>query len=144
MHVFIRQKLVHCAVIASIIFGCSVQAATPSFQEDLDDFEEIQLVDQTIVVTERIEPLIILWHNEDLAQTLIVTNTLADDIELITISLGDRSSFLTITLDLYSYHSDFIRAGHIWSGQAQHPLLFLSRLFFVEIILYFLNPCSGD
>jgi hypothetical protein len=121
MHVFIRQKLVHCAVIASIVFGCSVQAATPSFQEDLDDFEEIQLVDQTIVVTERIEPLIILWQNEDLAETLIVTNTFADDIELITISLGDRSSFLTITLDLYSYHSDFIRAGHIWSGQARAP-----------------------
>ena len=121
MHVFIRQKLVHCAVIASIVFGCSVQAATPSFQEDLDDFEEIQLVDQTIVVTERIEPLIILWHNEDLAETLIVTNTFADDIELITISLGDRSSFLTVTLDLYSYHSDFIRAGHIWSGQARAP-----------------------
>jgi len=121
MHVFIRQKLVHCAVIASIVFGCSVQAATPSFQEDLDDFEEIQLVDQTIVVTERIEPLIILWQNEDLAETLIVTNTFADDIELITISLGDRSSFLIITLDLYSYHSDFIRAGHIWSGQARAP-----------------------
>ena len=124
MHVFIRQKLVHCAVIASIIFGCSVQAATPSFQEDLDDFEEIQLVDQTIVVTERIEPLIILWQNEDLAETLIVTNTFADDIELITISLGDRSSFLTITLDLYSYHSDFIRAGHIWSGQSLAPPYF--------------------
>jgi len=121
MHVFIRQKLVHCAVIASIVFGCSVQAATPSFQEDLDDFEEIQLVDQTIVVTERIEPLIILWQNEDLAETLIVTNTFADDIELITISLGDRSSFLTVTLDLYSYHSDFIRAGHIWSGQERAP-----------------------
>ena len=121
MHVFIRQKLVHCAVIASIVFGCSVQAATPSFQEDLDDFEEIQLVDQTIVVTERIEPLIILWQNEDLAQTLIITSTFADDIELITISLGDRSSFLTITLDLYSYHSDFIRAGHIWSDQARAP-----------------------
>ncbi len=124
MHVFIRQKLVHCAVIASIVFGCSVQAATPSFQEDLDDFEEIQLVDQTIVVTERIEPLIILWQNEDLAQTLIVTNTFADDIELITISLGDRSSFLTVTLDLYSYHSDVIRAGHIWSGQARAPPYF--------------------
>jgi len=124
MHVFIRQKLVHCAVIASIVFGCSVQAATPSFQEDLDDFEEIQLVDQTIVVTERIEPLIILWQNEDLAQTLIVTNTFADDIELITISLGDRSSFLTTTLDLYSYHSDFIRAGHIWSGQVRAPPYF--------------------
>ena len=124
MHVFIRQKLVHCAVIASIIFGCSVQAATPSFQEDLDDFEEIQLVDQTIVVTERIEPLIILWQNEDLAETLIVTNTFADDIELITISLGDRSSFLTVTLDLYSYHSDFIRASHIWSGQARAPPYF--------------------
>jgi hypothetical protein len=124
MHVFIRQKLVHCAVIASIVFGCSVQAATPSFQEDLDDFEEIQLVDQTIVVTERIEPLIILWQNEDLAETLIVTNTFADDIELITISLGDRSSFLTTTLDLYSYHSDFIRAGHIWSGQVRAPPYF--------------------
>jgi hypothetical protein len=108
-------------VIASIVFGCSVQAATPSFQEDLDDFEEIQLVDQTIVVTERIEPLIILWQNEDLAETLIVTNTFVDDIELITISLGDRSSFLTVTLDLYSYHSDFIRAGHIWSGQERAP-----------------------
>ena len=120
----IRQKLVHCAVIASVIFGCSVQAATPSFQEDLDDFEEIQLVDQTLVVAERFEPLIILWHNEDLAQTLIATNTLADDIELITISLGNRSSFLTVHLNLYSHYSDFIRSGHIWSGQARAPPYF--------------------
>ncbi len=119
-----RQKLIHCAVIASVIFGCSVLAASPSFQEDLDDFEEIHFVDLTFIAVEGVEPLNILWHNEDLAQTLIVTNTLADDIELITILLGNRSSFLTVPLNLFSHYSDFIRADPSWSCQARAPPLF--------------------
>jgi hypothetical protein len=124
MFSLIRQTLVHCAVIASVIFGCSVQAATPSFQEDLDDFEEIQLVDQTLVVAERFEPLIILWQNEDLAQTLIVSNTLVDDIELINISLGRSNSFLVAPVDLNYYFSLLLRADPSWSCQARAPPLF--------------------
>jgi hypothetical protein len=120
----IRHTLVHCAVIASIIFGCSVQAATPSFQEDLDDFEEVQLVDQILVVAERFEPLIILWQNEDLAQTLIVSNTLVDDIELINISLGHPNSFLISPIDLNYYFLSFLRAHPSWSCQARAPPLF--------------------
>ena len=119
-----RQKLIHCAVIASVIFGCSVQAATPSFQEDLDDFEEVQLVDQILVVAERFEPLIILWQNEDLAQTLIVSNTLVDDIELINISLGHPNSFLISPIDLNYYFLSFLRADPSWSCQARAPPLF--------------------
>jgi hypothetical protein len=119
-----RQKLIHCAVIASVIFGCSVQAATPSFQEDLDDFEEIQLVDQTLVVAERFEPLNILWHNEDLAQTLIVTNTLVDDIELINISLGRSIHFLFASVDFNYYFSSLLRVDPSCSCQARAPPLF--------------------
>ncbi len=82
---FIKKKLAHCFVIASIIFGCSVQAATPSFKEDLDDFEEIHFIDQTAAISTQFEPLVILWQNEDLAQTLTVSNTFADDIDLFNI-----------------------------------------------------------
>jgi len=111
-------------VIVSIIFGCSVQAATPSFQEDLDDFEEIHLVEQTHVLTERFEPLVILWQNEDLAQTLRASNTLVDDIELINISLGHPSSFLIAPIDFNLYFSSFLWTYPSWSFQARAPPLF--------------------
>ena len=77
---FIGKKFVHCFVIASVIFGCSVQAATPSFQEDLDDFEEISQT-VTVVPVTLFHPVSISWHNEDLSRMLTSSHTVSDDLE---------------------------------------------------------------
>ncbi len=124
MLVFIRKKLAHCFVIASIIFGCSVQAATPSFKEDLDDFEEIHFIDQTAAISTQFEPLVILWQNEDLAQTLTVSNTFADDIELFNIKLGNSFSFLINPSALLSWNAECIQATKVGLKQARAPPFF--------------------
>ena len=124
MLVFIKKKLAHCFVIASIIFGCSVQAATPSFKEDLDDFEEIHFIDQTAAISTQFEPLVILWQNEDLAQTLLASNTLADDIELFNINLGNSFSFLINPSALLSWNAKFIQATKVGLKQARAPPFF--------------------
>jgi len=77
---FISKKFVHCFVIASVIFGCSVQAATPSFKEDLDDFEEISQT-VTVVPVTLFHPVSISWHNEDLSRTITSSHTVSDDLE---------------------------------------------------------------
>ena len=77
----IGKKFIHSFVIASIFFGCSVQAATPSFQEDLDDFEEVRHVADGNSVTPFFEPLVILWQNENLAQTVTSSRGVTDDFE---------------------------------------------------------------
>ena len=77
---FIGKKFVHCFVIASVIFGCSVQAATPSFKEDLDDFEEISQT-VTVVPVTLFHPVSISWHNEDLSRMLTSSHTVSDDLE---------------------------------------------------------------
>ena len=124
MLVFIRKKLAHCFVIASIIFGCSVQAATPSFKEDLDDFEEIHFIDQTAAISTQFEPLVILWQNEDLAQTLTVSNTFADDIELFNFNLENSFSFLINPSTLLSWNTECIRATKVGLKQARAPPFF--------------------
>lgn len=124
MLVFIKNKLAHCFVIASIIFGCSVQAATPSFKEDLDDFDEIHLVDQAAIVGTQFEPPVILWQNEDLAQTLLASNTLADDIELFNINLGNSFSFLINPSALLSWNTECIQATKVELKQARAPPFF--------------------
>jgi hypothetical protein len=124
MLVFIRKKLVHCFVIASIIFGCSVQAATPSFKEDLDDFEEIHYIDQTAVFGTHFEPLIILWQNEDLAQTLLISNTFTDDIELFNIKLGNCFSFLINPIASLSWNAELFQATQVGLKQARAPPFF--------------------
>ncbi|CAN1510649.1 hypothetical protein MCEREM21_00810 [Burkholderiaceae bacterium] len=121
---FIKKKLAHCFVIASIIFGCSVQAATPSFKEDLDDFEEIHFIDQTAAISTQFEPLVILWQNEDLAQTLTVSNTFADDIELFNIKLGNSFSFLINPSALLFWNTEFIQATKVGLKQARAPPFF--------------------
>ncbi len=121
---FIKKKLAHCFVIASIIFGCSVQAATPSFKEDLDDFEEIHFIDQTAAISTQFEPLVILWQNEDLAQTLTVSNTFADDIELFNIKLGNSFSFLINPSALLSWNTEFIQVTKVGLKQARAPPFF--------------------
>ncbi len=121
---FIKKKLAHCFVIASIIFGCSVQAATPSFKEDLDDFEEIHFIDQTAAISTQFEPLVILWQNEDLAQTLTVSNTFADDIELFNFNLGNSFSFLINPSTLLSWNTECIQATKVGLKQARAPPFF--------------------
>lgn len=121
---FIKKKLAHCFVIASIIFGCSVQAATPSFKEDLDDFEEIHFIDQTAAISTQFEPLVILWQNEDLAQTLTVSNTFADDIELFNFNLGNSFSFLINPSALLSWNTECIQATKVGLKQARAPPFF--------------------
>ncbi len=121
---FIKKKLAHCFVIASIIFGCSVQAATPSFKEDLDDFEEIHFIDQTAAISTQFEPPVILWQNEDLAQTLTVSNTFVDDIELFNIKLGNSFSFLINPSTLLSWNTECIQATKVGLKQARAPPFF--------------------
>ncbi len=124
MLVFIKKKLAHCFVIASIIFGCSVQAATPSFKEDLDDFEEIHFIDKTAAIATQFEQLVILWQNEDLAQTLIVSNSSADDIELFSIKFGNSFSFLINPSALLSWNTECIQANKVGLKQARAPPFF--------------------
>ncbi len=78
---FISKKFVHCFVIASVIFGCSVQAATPSFKEDLDDFEEIYLDSGNYSPILVADPVAIFWQNEDLSRTVTTSYTVSDDLE---------------------------------------------------------------
>ena len=78
---FISKKFVHCFVIASVIFGCSVQAATPSFKEDLDDFEEMYFDAGDYAPTLVVNPVAIFWQNEDLSRTLTSSHTVSDDLE---------------------------------------------------------------
>ncbi len=124
MLVFIRKKLAHCFVIASIIFGCSVQAATPSFKEDLDDFDEMYFVDQVAALGSQFEPLIILWQNEDLAQTLLISNSFTDDVELFNIKLGNCFSFLINPIASLSWNPEFLQATQEGLKQARAPPFF--------------------
>ncbi|BEI37017.1 MULTISPECIES: hypothetical protein [unclassified Polynucleobacter] len=78
---YIGKRFVHCFVIASIIFGCSVQAATPSFKEDLDDFEEIYLLSNQHSAPAVLDAPVILWQNEDLSQTVLTAHGAVDDFE---------------------------------------------------------------
>lgn len=100
---YLSKKFVHCFVIASIIFGCSVQAATPSFQEDLDDFEELHLIADGNSVAPIIEPLVILWQNEDLSQTVTSAHGIADDFEKY---VSQANAALLIDCLKYSHYSD--------------------------------------
>lgn len=124
MLVFIRKKLILYFVIVSIIFGCSVHAATPSFKEDLDDFDELQYLDQGVILAEQIKPAVIFWQNEDLAQTLIVTNTLTDDLEQFTIRLGQHLSLLITSFAFITPQSEYIHIAQFGSAQARAPPFF--------------------
>ncbi|MEY3892088.1 MAG: hypothetical protein RLZZ145_120 [Pseudomonadota bacterium] len=98
----IGKKFIHSFVIASIIFGCSVQAATPSFQEDLDDFEEIHHVADGNTVVPYFEPLVILWQNEDLAQTVTSSHGVSDDFEKY---VGQANAATCIDFLKYALHT---------------------------------------
>jgi hypothetical protein len=78
---FISKKFVHCLVTASVIFGCSVQAATPSFKEDLDDFEEMYFDAGDYAPILVADPVAIFLQNEDLSRTLTSSYSVTDDLE---------------------------------------------------------------
>lgn len=122
---FIGKKLIHCFVIASIVFGCSVQAATPSFQEDLNDFEELLTLEESNYASPVIQPLVILWQNEDLAQTVTSSHGTADDFEKHFIQPN-----AAICIDFLKYALHVVRTAYFEQQllrfhQARAPPLFI-------------------
>ena len=122
---FIRKKLVHTFVIASIIFGCSVQAATPSFKEDLDDFEEMHYVHQEGLSVLQAEPLVILWQNEDLAQALICSCGATDDLEQYSPVISHIHFVLTLSIRPHFFSHRGLPKHPIGLSQARAPPSFL-------------------
>ena len=79
------RKLINLCVSASIAFGCLAHAASPSVQEDLDDFDEIASVHQgTSKSPISLNP--ILWQNEDLTFAITSSGLLDDDLVLISLN----------------------------------------------------------
>jgi hypothetical protein len=107
------KKFVHGFVVASVIFGCSVQAATPSFKEDLDDFEEMHYVVEDGITALEVQPLVILWQNEDLAQSIICSYGVSDDLEQYSACISQKQFVLI------SQH--FLRSS-LKSGISTHPI----------------------
>lgn len=120
----IGKKFIHCFVIASIVFGCSVQAATPSFQEDLDDFEELQSIADGNSFTPAFEPLAILWQNEDLSQTVASSHGVADDFEKYIVQAGAISllNFLEYSLKS-SYIADHQQIFSVFHQARAPPVI---------------------
>ena len=76
------RKLINLCVSVSIAFGCLAHAASPSVQEDLDDFDEIAAVHQGAVKSPiSLNP--ILWENEELTFAITSSGLLDDDLGLI-------------------------------------------------------------
>ena len=117
----ISKKFIHCFVIASIVFGCSVQAATPSFQEDLDDFEEIHHVADGNSVTSIFEPLVILWQNEDLAQTVTSSHGVADDFEKHIIQANAATCIDFLKYALHAVQAEYFEQQFLRLHQARAP-----------------------
>ncbi len=117
----ISKKFIHCFVIASIVFGCSVQAATPSFQEDLDDFEEIHHVADGNSVTLNFEPLVILWQNEDLAQTINSSYGVTDDFEKHSVQANVATRIFFLKYALHSVQTEYFEQQLLGSHQARAP-----------------------
>jgi hypothetical protein len=122
---FIGKKFVHCFVIASIIFGCSVQAATPSFQEDLDDFDEIS---QAIIVAPAtlFHPVSISWHNEDLEKTLIASYGVSDDLEDSLIQADRLQTRSHGRFILHSYSPQKFHSHSLGLHKAREPPIYFS------------------
>jgi len=117
----IGKKFIHSFVIASIIFGCSVQAATPSFQEDLDDFEEIQHVADGNSITPIFEPLVILWQNEDLAQTVTSSHGVSDDFEKHVVQANVATCIDFLKYALHTIHAEYFEQQLLGFHQARAP-----------------------
>ena len=117
----IGKKFIHCFVIASIVFGCSVQAATPSFQEDLDDFEEIHHVADGNSITPIFEPLVILWQNENLAQTVTSSHGTTDDFEKYVIQASAATCIDFLKYALHNVQAAFFEQNLLGFHQARAP-----------------------
>lgn len=117
----IGKKFIHCFVIASIVFGCSVQAATPSFQEDLDDFEEVRHVADGNSITPIFEPPLILWQNENLAQTFTSSHGTTDDFEKYVIQANAATCINFLKYALHSVQAEYFEQHLLGFHQAQAP-----------------------
>ncbi len=117
----ISKKFIHCFVIASIVFGCSVQAATPSFQEDLDDFEEIHSVADDNSVTPNFELLVILWQNEDLVQTITSLHGVTDDFEKHIIQANVATCIVFLKYVLHTAQAGYFEQSLLGFHQARAP-----------------------
>ncbi|NDA02395.1 MAG: hypothetical protein EBY97_02940 [Burkholderiaceae bacterium] len=117
----IGKKFIHSFVIASIIFGCSVQAATPSFQEDLDDFEEIQHVADGNSITPIFEPPLILWQNENLAQTFTSSHGVTDDFEKHVVQANAATCIDFLKYALHTVQAAFFEQHLLGFHQARAP-----------------------
>ncbi|NDE43778.1 MAG: hypothetical protein EB073_05720, partial [Burkholderiaceae bacterium] len=117
----IGKKFIHSFVIASIIFGCSVQAATPSFQEDLDDFEEIQHVADGNSITPIFEPPLILWQNENLAQTVTSSHGVTDDFEKHVVQANAATCIDFLKYALHTVQAAFFEQHLLGFHQARAP-----------------------
>lgn len=117
----IGKKFIHCFVIASIVFGCSVQAATPSFQEDLDDFEEIHHVADGNSAIPIFEPLVILWQNEDLAQTVTSSHGVTDDFEKYVIQADAATCIDFLKYVRHTVQAEYFEQQLLRSHQARAP-----------------------
>ena len=117
----IGKKFIHCFVIVSIVFGCSVQAATPSFQEDLDDFEEIHHVADGNSISPIFEPLVILWQNEDLAQTVTSSHGTTDDFEKYVIQANAATCINFLKYALHTVQAAFFEQNLLGFHQARAP-----------------------
>ena len=117
----IGKKFIHSFVIASIIFGCSVQAATPSFQEDLDDFEEIQHVADGNSITPIFESPLILWQNENLAQTFTSSHGVTDDFEKHVVQANAATCIDFLKYALHTVQAAFFEQHLLGFHQARAP-----------------------
>ena len=117
----IGKKFIHCFVIASIVFGCSVQAATPSFQEDLDDFEEIHHVADGNSTTPIFEPLVIVWQNEDLSQTVTSSHGVTDDFEKYSVQANVVTCIDFLKYALHTIQAEFFERQLLGFHQARAP-----------------------
>jgi hypothetical protein len=117
----IGKKFIHTFVIASIVFGCSVQAATPSFQEDLDDFEEVRHVADGNSITPIFEPPLILWQNENLAQTVTSSHGTTDDFEKYVIQASAATCIDFLKYALHTVQAAFFEQHLLGFHQARAP-----------------------
>jgi hypothetical protein len=117
----IGKKFIHTFVIASIVFGCSVQAATPSFQEDLDDFEEVRHVADGNSITPIFEPPLILWQNENLAQTVTSSHGTTDDFEKYVIQANAATCINFLKYALHSVQAEYFEKHLLGFHQARAP-----------------------
>jgi len=117
----IGKKFIHSFVIASIIFGCSVKDANNLFKEDIDDFEEIQHVADGNSITPIFEPPLILWQNENLAQTVTSSHGVTDDFEKHVVQANAATCIDFLKYALHTVQAAFFEQHLLGFHQARAP-----------------------